>query len=204
MKKLVKRIINRLKAKKTNNVIDINGGLIANGTLKVGENSDIHALVIYSHNFNTEVPNVIIGNDCQILGQIELQSKDAQVIIGDRVYLSPGTKIFCRKKVEIGNDVMISWGCTILDTNFHSLKSNERKNDVLDGKKGWTYLQWNGVVDVPVFIKEKSWVGFNSIITKGVTLEEGTVVACGSVVTKSSEKFSVIGGNPAVFIKKTE
>ena len=54
-----------------------------------------------------------------------------------------------------------------------------------------------------ILIEDKTWIGFNSIITKGVTLKEGTIIACGSVVQKSTERYSIYGGNPATFIKKT-
>ena len=35
----------------------------------------------------------------------------------------------------------------------------------------------------------------------GVTIGEGAVVAAGAVVTKDVEPWSVVGGNPAMFIK---
>ena len=41
-----------------------------------------------------------------------------------------------------------------------------------------------------------------SCLTGGVTVGEGAVVAAGSVVTKDVEPFTIVGGNPARFIKK--
>ena len=38
----------------------------------------------------------------------------------------------------------------------------------------------------------------------GVTIGEGAIVAAGAVVTKDVEPFTVVGGNPAKFIKKRE
>ena len=38
----------------------------------------------------------------------------------------------------------------------------------------------------------------------GVTIGEGAVVAAGAVVTKDVESWTVVGGNPAKFIKKRE
>ena len=38
----------------------------------------------------------------------------------------------------------------------------------------------------------------------GVTIGEGAVVAAGAVVTKDVEPFTVVGGNPAKFIKNRE
>lgn len=40
------------------------------------------------------------------------------------------------------------------------------------------------------------------LILSGVKLFKGTVVAAGSVVTKSTEPYSIVGGNPAKLIRK--
>lgn len=51
-----------------------------------------------------------------------------------------------------------------------------------------------------VVIKDWSYIGSNSIILPGVTIGEGTLVAAGSVVTKSHPPHSVLAGNPAKVI----
>ncbi len=180
------------------------GELIANGNLLVGEDCLLDGLGIYNYEFQKNYPNVIIGNGCHLMGTIALNSPTAKVVIGDRVSIGPQTTLFCRESITIEDDVMISWGCTIIDTNAHSLKSVERKNDVTDWKKGYQYKNWDVVESKAVKIKSKTWIGFNSIITKGVTVAEGTIVGCGSVVTKSTKSYTVVGGNPAVFLKDTE
>jgi acetyltransferase-like isoleucine patch superfamily enzyme len=177
--------------------------LVQKGNVVLGENSDVTNFNIFGYSFLEKTKNVIIGNDCLIHGQIELQSNEAEVIIGNRVFIGPNTKIFCRKKIEIEDDVMISWGCTIIDTNAHSLLSTERLNDVKDWKNGWENKNWDVVETKSILIESKSWIGFNSIITKGVILKSGCIVGSGSVVTKSFDEFSIIGGNPAKLIKYT-
>ena len=56
----------------------------------------------------------------------------------------------------------------------------------------------------PVIIGSDVWIGARSIILPGVTIGEGSVIAAGSVVTKSVDKYSVVGGNPAKLIKYRE
>lgn len=52
------------------------------------------------------------------------------------------------------------------------------------------------------FIGRDVWVGANVIISAGVTLNDGCIVAAGSVVTKSVPPFEIVGGVPAKFIKR--
>lgn len=46
------------------------------------------------------------------------------------------------------------------------------------------------------------WIGAGSIIISGVKINDGAIVAAGSVVTKDIEAFSIVGGVPAHIIKK--
>lgn len=45
------------------------------------------------------------------------------------------------------------------------------------------------------------WLGMRAMIMPGVVIGEGAVVAAGSVVTKDVPPYTVVGGNPAKFIK---
>jgi acetyltransferase-like isoleucine patch superfamily enzyme len=159
---------------------------------------------VEGYEFNPSQPNVIIGNNCYLQCKIVIHSKNVIVKIGDRVFIGPGTTLFCNESIEIKDDVMISWGCTLIDTNAHSLKSEERKNDVSDWMKGWQFKNWSVVESKPIVIESNAWIGFNSIVMKGVTIGKGAVVAAGSVVSKDVENYTIVGGNPAKYIKKTE
>ncbi len=55
-----------------------------------------------------------------------------------------------------------------------------------------------------VEIKDWAYIGSYSHIMPGVTIGEGAIVAAGSVVTKSVEPGTVVGGNPAKFICTVE
>jgi acetyltransferase-like isoleucine patch superfamily enzyme len=45
------------------------------------------------------------------------------------------------------------------------------------------------------------WIGSNVTIMSGVTIGDGVVIANNSHVVKNAEPYSLIGGNPAKFIK---
>jgi acetyltransferase-like isoleucine patch superfamily enzyme len=141
-----------------------------------------------------------IGSQSIFSGRIVFERENCKVIIGDRSFIGGNSLLDITSDLYIGNDVLISWGCTLIDHNSHSVLFEERKNDVInwiDGKKDWL-----NVFTKPIVIQDKAWIGFNSIILKGVTIGEGSIVAAGSVVTKNVEPYTVVGGNPARFIKR--
>lgn len=53
-----------------------------------------------------------------------------------------------------------------------------------------------------VDIEQNVFIGAKALILPGIKIGEGSVVGAGSVVTKDVEPWSVVGGNPAKFIKK--
>lgn len=54
--------------------------------------------------------------------------------------------------------------------------------------------------DKPIVIEDNVWVGCNSIILKGVTIGEGSIVSAGSVVMDDVPPYSIVRGNPAVVV----
>lgn len=51
-------------------------------------------------------------------------------------------------------------------------------------------------------IGDGAWIGMRAMIMPGVKIGEGAVIAANSVVTKDVEPYCIVGGNPAVVIKK--
>jgi acetyltransferase-like isoleucine patch superfamily enzyme len=60
---------------------------------------------------------------------------------------------------------------------------------------------WRHIKRKPIKICDKSWIGFNSIILKGVTIGEGAIVGAGSVVTRDVPPWTIVAGNPAKVIQ---
>jgi acetyltransferase-like isoleucine patch superfamily enzyme len=53
----------------------------------------------------------------------------------------------------------------------------------------------------PITIGNDVWIGYEAVITSGVTIGDGAVVAARSMVTKSVEPYAVVGGNPATHLR---
>lgn len=60
----------------------------------------------------------------------------------------------------------------------------------------------NPLITSPIVIKNKAWLGASCYIGMGVTIHEGAVVGATASVYKDVEPWTVVGGNPAKFIKK--
>jgi acetyltransferase-like isoleucine patch superfamily enzyme len=133
------------------------------------------------------------------MAEISADRDNATVVVGRNSFVG-GTKIVCAERVEIGADVLIAWGGTIVDHDSHSPIWEHRRHDVRDTLRGTK--DWSHVRIQPVVICDKVWIGFNAVILRGVTVGEGAVVAAGSVVTKDVAPYTVVGGNPARLLKE--
>lgn len=107
--------------------------------------------------------------------------------IDKNVYIAGETAIHAGGGVCIGSGTNIGTGAFIFSTN-HNYKSNEKVP--FDNT---CFMQ-------SVEIGKNCWLGARSMICPGVKLEDGVVVAMGSVVTKSVPKCAIVGGNPAKII----
>jgi len=168
---------------------------VSSGTnLIIGKNTK---LAFNKFNFKKGC-TVSIGDNSVMEASAYFDRENSHIIIGNRTFVG-GSKFICAEKIEIGDDVLMSWSCTIVDHDSHSLNFSERKDDVLDwltGKKNW-----DNVTTKPVKIHNKVWIGFEVRILKGVTIGEGACIAAGSLVTKDVPPYTLVGGVPAKFLK---
>lgn len=175
---------------------------MAEANIQIDESS------IVDHKMVSPMGKLIVGKDCVINGELVAASGDIQ--IGDYVVINQGTRIFSAEKIVIEDNVMISWGCNIVDSNMHSLHSADRHKDTRTAREAirtntmGRNVDYSKIVSKPVIIREGAWIGFNAIIMKGVTVGKGAVVGAGSVVTKDVPDFAVVAGNPARVVKYTD
>jgi acetyltransferase-like isoleucine patch superfamily enzyme len=112
-------------------------------------------------------------------------NNNAKLSIGDGTYFAGDDKIYAMKEIRIGKKCAISWGVTIIDTDFHNHYSDGIINDATK----------------PVIVEDNVWIGCNVTVLKGVRIGNGAIIAAGSVVTKDVSPKSLVGGNPARLIK---
>ena len=110
----------------------------------------------------------------------------AEIRIGEKVGMS-GTTICAAECVVIGDRCMIGANVTIVDTDFHSLDPDIRSSpeDALAAKTK------------AVEIGKDVFVGYGSIILKGVKIGDRAVIGAASVVTRDVPAGMIVTGNPA-------
>ena len=60
----------------------------------------------------------------------------------------------------------------------------------------------NSLITAPIFIADQVWIAVDAFVGMGVTIGQGAVVGARAAVFKDVEPWTVVGGNPAKFIKK--
>jgi putative colanic acid biosynthesis acetyltransferase WcaF len=60
----------------------------------------------------------------------------------------------------------------------------------------------HSLVTAPIIIENQAWIAADTFIGMGVTIGEGAVVGARAAVFKDVSSWTVVGGNPAKFIKR--
>lgn len=60
----------------------------------------------------------------------------------------------------------------------------------------------NPLITAPIVIEDQAWIAAGAFVGMGVTIGQGAVVGARAAVFKDVEPWTVVGGNPAKFIKK--
>lgn len=136
--------------------------------------------------------NNIVGSNSIGLIQpcvFNISTVGSLIKIGNNVGIS-GSTINATTSITIGDNVLIGSGCIITDTDSHPLHYEDRnanRNEL--------------TAKAPIVIEDNCFIGARSIILKGVTIGEGSVVGAGSVVSKDVPPHCIVCGNPARIVK---
>lgn len=128
--------------------------------------------------------------------------------MGARTYVGPDTEIHIAQRVTLGDDTMVAWGCSLMDTDNHSLRFDERANDVLITGRFRGLIpddkDWSSVRCEPIHIAPQVWIGARAIVLPGVRIGRAAVVGAGSVVARSLPDLVIAVGNPARVVRQIE
>lgn len=159
--------------------LKIRGCIYAMGRIQIGDNVSINSGTKF---------NPIGGQNRTLL----VTHSTGKIVIGNNVGIS-NSALVSMDSIIIEDDVKIGGNVKIYDNDFHSLKY-ERRIQNLD----------TDIAHRPVCIKKGAFIGSHSIVLKGVTIGEKSIVGAGSVVTRDIPNGEIWAGNPAKYIKKIE
>lgn len=150
--------------------------------IDLGENVDIH--------HSSKVNNVTVGDRCRIAFNVNIfGSPESPMSIGDDCYIGP----YCflegfNARVTIGKNVSFAQRITLISGSApNASKKLQRIFPAIDG---------------PIHIGDDCWIGAHSVIMPNVTLGTCCIVGVNSFVNKSFPDYSIIGGCPAVLIRR--
>ncbi|MCK1422397.1 acyltransferase [Bradyrhizobium sp. 182] len=139
-----------------------------------------------------------VGEGSIVHADINFEDTGGRIQIGSRSFIGR-SHLVCYRSVTIGDDVIMSWGITIVDHDSHSIDWMDRRNDVREWAAG--RKNWDKIAHAPVVIFNRAWIGFNVSILKGVSIGTGAVIGACSVVTRDIPPYSLAVGNPAKVIR---
>ena len=127
-----------------------------------------------------------LGDNVSIHDNVYILNPE-DIYIGNNVSIHPMTYIQSKGKIKIGDNVSIAHGVTILSENHIFSNINVPIKD-----QGIDYKMTE--------IKSNVWIGAKSTILAGITVESGSIIGAGSVVTKKVQNNSIVAGVPAKII----
>lgn len=133
--------------------------------------------------------NVSIARNCTLICTGVIAQKGTGIVIGNNTGINANCYLAGQGGIEIGDNVIIGPGVKIFSEN-HNFGDLQ------------IAIKDQGVSRKPVIIKNNCWIGANVTILAGVVIEQGCVIAAGTVLTKSVPANAIIGGVPGRILKR--
>ena len=154
--------------------------------IKIGKNVTIEPYVVFG-------PKVKIGNNVLIRSFSHLES----CIVKDKVEIGPYARIrpntVLEKGSKVGNFVEIKKSKIGKNSKVNHLTyigdTNIGKN--VNVGAGTITCNYDGIKKSKTFIKDNVFIGSNSSLVAPLTLEEGSTIGAGSVITKKVKRKSL-------------
>lgn len=143
--------------------------------------------------------NIQVGDYFKLSGTLICYNK-GEIRIGSHCLVGPNCAVGSANSIEIGNYVLISNNVIVIDNNNHPVNPLDRQ--IMNVKPySHPFRSWEYAISKPIKICDNVWIGRNSIVNKGVTIGENSIVAANSVVTKDVPSNCIVAGNPAKVVK---
>ena len=138
------------------------------------------------------------------------------IIVGDYTYYDDFENVenfeknvkyhfdFTGDKLIIGKFCMIASGASFIMNGANHLTDSLSAFPFAIFGNGWENAMVGKAYPIKgdTIIGNDVWIGHNATIMAGVTIGDGAIIATNATVVKDVAPYSIVGGNPAVEIKK--
>jgi acetyltransferase-like isoleucine patch superfamily enzyme len=112
--------------------------------------------------------------------------KKGKLFLGDNFVISSDSNIICHKKIYFENNILISWGVLIMDTDFHPIYYD---NKLINP-------------DEEIYVHQDVWICCNVTILNNSKINSNIVIGANSLVKGHlNSSNSIYAGNPVKLIK---
>ena len=132
---------------------------------------------------------IVFGKRVGILGDFTVVNP-ANVTIGEHCGINHGVFILGHERIKIGNHVVLSARVMLIDTGLEVA--------------GFAKAEFPAHTSSAIRIEDGAWIGAGAIVLAGVTVGKKSVVGAGSIVTRDVPPYSIVAGNPARVIGRTD
>lgn len=126
---------------------------------------------------------------------------------GRNVTIRDGVKIMYPERVSIGDNSGVNDGCFLEGTGGITIGRFVRlapRVEIMTANHNFsdpdTPIKLQGLSMEPVTIHDDVWIGIGALLTAGVTVGRGAIVAGHAVVTRDVAPYSIVAGVPAKVI----
>jgi carbonic anhydrase/acetyltransferase-like protein (isoleucine patch superfamily) len=107
----------------------------------------------------------------------------ARIEIGDDTLVN-GAMLHAKREITIGRNALIGFGARVIDADLHDLDSETPERVA------------------PVKIGDRVWIGADTVVLRGVSIGDDSVVGAGSIVTRDLPSRVLALGSPARVVRE--
>ena len=151
---------------------------------------------------NGDAPGAVTLSGPSAIRGIIRNETGGRIDIGRFVYIGDGVILSAHERISVGDATLLAHGVQVFDNDSHPTHAFQREvqfRRMLGDKSVHVPLN---IGKAPVVIGRRCWIGLGSLVLKGVTIGDNTIVAAHSVVTSDLPAGVVAAGNPARTVRE--
>ena len=115
-------------------------------------------------------------------------AESGTIVFGTNFKITAESALVSFKKIEFGNNCLLSWDILVMDTDHHRIRND--KGEIINEPE-------------EIIIGDKVWIGCRALILKGTVIPSNAVIGANSVVSKElDQEKALYAGIPAKLIKQ--